>query len=98
MPPPHPPSQPLMQPVLINTNVTTYLPNDGHYLYLASSCFHIWKRYNFFMVGGGGVISGFGFGKKTVEKQISYTDKKENKIFLIYKEIQKWSSCKVIYD
>jgi hypothetical protein len=27
-----------------------------------------------------------------------YTDKKENKIFLIYKEIQKWSSCKVIYD
>ncbi len=39
-------------------------------------------------MGGGGVTSGFGFGKKTVEKQISYTDQKENQIFLIYKEIQ----------
>jgi hypothetical protein len=29
---------------------------------------------------------------------IQYTDKKENKIFLIYKEIQKWSSCKVICE
>ncbi len=26
-----------------------------------------------------------------------YTDNKENQIFLIYKETQKWSSCKVIY-
>jgi hypothetical protein len=28
-----------------------------------------------------------------------YTDKKENQLFLIYKEIHvEWSSCKVIYD
>jgi hypothetical protein len=29
---------------------------------------------------------------------VPYTDKKENQIFLIYKEIQKWSSSKFIYD
>jgi hypothetical protein len=28
----------------------------------------------------------------------SYTDKKENQIFLIYIRISEWSSCKVIYD
>ncbi len=27
-----------------------------------------------------------------------HTDKKENQIFFIYKESQKWSSCKVIYE
>jgi hypothetical protein len=31
-------------------------------------------------------------------KQSQYTDKKENKIFLIYKEIQSGAFCKVIYE
>jgi GT2 family glycosyltransferase len=38
-------------------------------------------------------------GKKTqMYANTLYTDKKENQIFLIYKEIQKWSSCKVLYE
>ncbi len=35
---------------------------------------------------------------KIVENQSPYIDKKENQIFLKCKEIQKWSSCKVIED
>jgi hypothetical protein len=39
-------------------------------------------------------------GEKTeINKITNYTDKKENLISLIYKEIQSaWSSCKVIYE
>jgi hypothetical protein len=32
------------------------------------------------------------------EACVLHTDKKENKIFLIYRKIQKWSSCKVMYE
>jgi hypothetical protein len=55
-------------------------------------------------------ITTFGFGgvnrqKKYKERNVMYTDKKENQIFLIYKEIQTGSGAKsymtnslLIYD
>jgi hypothetical protein len=42
----------------------------------------------------GGEEAGNGGADISIQK---YTDKKENQIFLIYQEIQKWNSCKVMY-
>ncbi len=86
------------------------LANILAFIFLLFICAAVWLPMAMTMLAGGAKLQRksheccflsiqYIFALRNIHlSQCCYTDKKENQIFLIYKENSEWSSCKVIYE